>query len=174
MDPLLLTLASKKCRELSDRFDGFINVILDDWRGWHFIYDVKQSNCCTNGCEQCPLYQLLKDEEDGYFSAGLLPAAVEDKILFGTQNFLNCKSFLQYQNCYINFLLKKCSTAEEICNELNLVGDVRVIYSVQDTPARQERRFKVGVIRAILERSTSNKERIICEYLDANPDFFGT
>lgn len=172
MNQIIFKQASLKLEELLKKYDRFITVFLDDWRGYRFIYDVKKSDCCKNGCQKCPLYQLLKDEKEiDDFAAGLYLASTEEKKLFGPQKFLNCKSFLEYQNCYANFLLKKCRTKKEIFDELNLVKNMKVIYTKNSSQKKQELRFKKGVIKKALISSSRQKRRIIREYLKANPDY---
>lgn len=169
----ILILATKKFEELFKKYDGFINVFLDDWRGYRFIYDIKKPLCCKNGCKKCPLFQLLKNEKKiNGFTAGLYLANDEEKKLFGPQKFLNCKSFDEYQNCYINFLLKKCNTKKEVFDELNLVKNMEVIYSKNGSSEIQEIKFKKGVIKKTLLSSDSRTKKIIREYLILNPDFY--
>ncbi|MDO8469315.1 MAG: hypothetical protein Q7S29_06200 [Candidatus Peribacter sp.] len=174
MDPEILAQARKKFRELSEQFDGFITVILDDWRGYRFIYDVEQASCCRYGCTRCPLYRLLVNEKDGLFSAGLLPASADDKLLFGPQNFLNCKSFSEYQDCYSNFLVQKCFTRKEMSEELNLVSEMRVMYSRNGSLRRMETKLKKGVICKALRLANPEQKKLIRAYLMLRPDFFGT
>ncbi|ALM09656.1 MAG TPA: hypothetical protein DEB30_00800 [Candidatus Peribacter riflensis] len=172
MDPKILAQARKKFRELSERFDGFMTVILDNWRGYRFIYDLERASCCRYGCPRCPLYQLLKNESSGLFSAALLPANSDDKLLFGPQNFLNCKSLAEYQDGYSNFLVRKCFTRKEICGELDLVREMRVIYSRSGSLRRIEMKFKKGVISKALKLAKPEQKRLIRGYLKQHPDFF--
>ena len=167
-------MAYDKFRELSEQFDGFISVILDDWRGYRFIYDVKETTCCKNGCKNCPLYALLKDEKNGLFTAGLLPASQEDKKIFGPQNFLNCKSIRQYQDCYTNFLVNRCFTKEEIFSELDLMKNIRIIYSKYNWGDGQEVKFRREVIYRTIDLSDPKKSNLIQQYVDLNLDFFSS
>ena len=123
----ILEIAKGKLKELSKKYDGFINVVVDDWRGFRFVFDTEDVRRCTNDCPNCPLYQLLKNEEEGLFSAGLYLADESDKRLFGPQNFLNCKTLDQYQSCYLNYL-ETCKSDDEITIELNLVNNMRIIF----------------------------------------------
>lgn len=165
----ILKPAIRKFKELLTQYDGFITVFLDNWRGYRFIYDINKPNCCKNGCQKCPIYQLLKNEKrtDG-FTAGLYLASNKEKRLFGSQKFLNCKSFDEYQSCYVNFLLKKCNTKKEIFDELNLVKNMKVIYAKNGSPEKQELKFKKGIIK----KTEPKKKRVIREYLKSNPDFY--
>jgi hypothetical protein len=124
----ILKIAERKLKELSKKYDGFINVIVDDWRGFRFIFDTEDVRKCKNDCPNCPLFNLLKNERKGEFSAGLYPASKEDKDIFGPQNFLNCKTLDQYQNCYLNYL-RSCKSKVEINNELQLVKNMSITYS---------------------------------------------
>jgi len=173
IDQEVLALANQKFKELSVKFDGFINVILDDWRGFRFVYDVGDSDCCEYGCEKCPIYQLLKDERDGLFNAGLYLASDEDKQLFGPKKYLNIKSFVEYQDCYVNFLVKRCSTRVEIFEELDLVKNLRFIYSRESSLRRQQIKFKKGVIDKANKMVNDDQKWAIKKYLDLNLDFFG-
>ncbi len=162
-----------KLEELLKKYDGFITVFLDDWHGYRFIYDTRKSNCCENGCKKCPIYRLLKNEKGkDHFTTGLYLASSEEKRLFGPQKFLNCKSFDEYQNCYVNFLLEKCNTKQEIFDELNLIKNMKVIYSKNDSPKKQEIKFKKSVIKKVLASSKPKKIKYILEYFNLNPDFY--
>lgn len=169
MNDAIFKQATQKLEELLNKYDGFITVFLDDWRGYRFIYDVKKPDGCANGCKKCPIYQLLKNEKEiNGFTAGLYLASTEEKKFFGPQKFLNCKSFDEYRNCYSNFLLKKCNTEKEIFDELNLVKNMKVIYSKNSSPKKQELKFKKEVIKKVLASSEPEKRKKIQEYL--NPD----
>jgi len=173
MNDTIFKQALTKLEELLKKYDGFITIFLDDWRGYRFIYDIKPSNCCKDSCKKCPIYRLLKDEKEiNGFTAGLYLASSKEKKLFGPQEFLNCKSFDEYQNCYVNFLLEKCNTKQEIFDELNLVKNMKVIYSKKDSPEKQEIKFKKGVIQKALASSETKKTKNIREYLNLNPDFY--
>lgn len=127
----ILKIANNKFIELSKKYDGFINVIVDDWRGYRFVFDTRDVRNCKNDCINCPLFDLLKNEKSGVFSAGLYRASEKDKLLFGPQKYLNCKTIDQYQSCYLNFL-KQCRTEKEIKEELNLVRSMKLVYSNED------------------------------------------
>lgn len=157
----ILKIALKKFQELSNRYDGFINVIVDDWRGYRFIFDTIDVRKCNNNCSNCPLYQLLRNEKINNFSATLYPASKEDKKLFGRQNFLNCKTLKQYQNCYINFLSKKTLNQEEIKKELNLIRNLSIIYTQRSKPKIIEEKFKQLIIKKALRLSNKKKREII-------------
>lgn len=145
----ILKIAIKKFRQLSKKYNSFINIIVDDWRGFRFVYDSKDVRKCKNMCLKCSLYLLLKDEKKELFSAGLYPANEEDKKLFGKQNFLNCKSLRQYQNCYINFLVKKVKTKKEFEAEIKLIKNLKIIFSREDNINDLEKRFRDSIIKKI-------------------------
>lgn len=145
----ILKIAIKKFRQLSRKYNGFINIIVDDWRGFRFVYDTKDIMKCKNMCLRCPLYLLLKNEKKELFSAGLYPANMEDKKLFGKQNFLNCKSLKQYQNCYINFLTKKVRTRKEFEAEIKLIENLKIIFSREDNINDLEKKFKTSIIKKL-------------------------
>lgn len=141
----IIKIAEKKLRILSKQYDRFVNVVVDDWRGYRFIFDTEDVRNCKNNCSQCGLYKLLKNEKDDYFSAGLILAADSDKIIFGSQNYLNCKTLEQYQRCYLNFI-KTIKTKEELEDELNLVKNLKIIYSKEGKKNIIEKRFKEAVM----------------------------
>jgi hypothetical protein len=78
--------------KLSKEYNGFISVSFDNWRGFRFIFDTKETRKCDNNCKECPLYNLLKKEKIYKNNFGLIKATKNDKQLFGPQNFLNCKT----------------------------------------------------------------------------------
>lgn len=158
----ILKIAFLKYKELSKKYDGFINIILDDWRGFRFIFDTKDVRRCKNNCLKCALYLLLKNEKRGLLSAGLYPASRMDKKIFGRQNFLNCKTLKQYKNCYLNFILKKSKTKKETLAELNLIKNLRFIYSSNTRNLlTEEKRFKKSILKELLIKSKGSKREII-------------
>jgi hypothetical protein len=146
MNQKILKLAVTKFKKLRKKYDGFINVFVDDWRGYRFVFDTKDVRKCNNDCLNCPLFKLLEDEKTDVFSSDLYPANTEDKALFGPQNFLNCKTLKQYQNCYINYLSKRCKSKKEINKELSLVKNLRIIFSKEGNASEVEQRFKRKII----------------------------
>lgn len=162
MNQKIFKLAIKKFKKLSAKYDGFINIGLDNWRGWRFIYDIIDVRKCRNNCKNCSLYLLVKDEKEGKFSAGLHPAGKKDKALFGPQNFLNCKTLKQYENCFVNFILEETNTEKEIRDELRLVKNFRIIFSTEDADlARKEKEFRKSVVNKLLKRTDIAKKLII-------------
>ncbi|MFH0820336.1 MAG: hypothetical protein V1908_01035 [Candidatus Peregrinibacteria bacterium] len=157
----ILKTARAKFRQLSKKYNGFIHVILDDWRGYRFIYDTVDVRRCKNQCADCPLYQLLKNEKTGRFSAGLYKASKKDKSIFGPQKFLNCKTLSQYRDCYVNFLVKEAKTRRQIIEELQLIKNLKIIYAKTDDPRVLERQFKQSIIRKATRLTGARKRRII-------------
>ena len=147
MNAKILKLARKKLTGLRKKYDRFINVIVDDWRGYRFIFDTKDVRQCRNDCENCPLYKLLKNERNGYFSANLYPSGKKDKKLFGSQNFLNCKTLRQYENCYVNFLIKKANTDREIKNEIRFIKGLRIIFANSGNAKFMEKKFRKDIFK---------------------------
>ncbi|PIU57824.1 MAG: hypothetical protein COS89_03570, partial [Deltaproteobacteria bacterium CG07_land_8_20_14_0_80_38_7] len=159
MEKYIVKLANKKFNELYKKYDGFINVILDDWRGFRFIYDTKDLAECNNNCKKCFLYKLLQNEQGKIFTADLYLANKEDKKLFGSRKYLNCKSFNEYQNCYVSFLLKKCQTKKEIYDELNLIMNLEIIYSKNNFLIKQKELFIKQVIQKTLVLASVEKKK---------------
>lgn len=145
MDKKILKLGIKKFKNLAQNYNGFINVIIDDWRGYRFIFDTEEVRNCQNNCQACGLFRLLEKESAGLFSAGLYPASQEDKKIFGPQKYLNCKTAVQYQECYQNFL-KTIKNRVEIEAELNLVRNLKFIYCRDGRLEKVEADFKQGIL----------------------------
>jgi len=135
--------------KLSKEYNGFISVSFDNWRGFRFIFDTKETRKCDNNCKECPLYNLLKKEKIYKNNFGLIKATKNDKQLFGPQNFLNCKTLEQYENCFVNFILKECKTEKEIKDELNLVKDFKIVFSKNDSVKKIEKDFKKSVMNKL-------------------------
>lgn len=161
MNQEIIRLASRKFQELEKKYNRFITVIVDDWRGPRFVFDTKDVRQCKNNCNQCPLFWLLKNEKAGLFSAGLYPASEKDKKLFGPQRFLNCKTIIQYENCYVNFLVKEANSEKEILDELDLIKNLRILFSTKGSAKMIERKFKKGIIRRALLLADDEKKKII-------------
>jgi len=165
MNKQITNIANKELQKLLKKYNGFINVGLDNWRGWRFVFDTIDVRKCDNNCEKCPLFLLLKDEKQGLFSSGLYPADKKDQSLFGFQRFLNCKILKQYEDCFVNFILKETKTKEEIKEELMLVKNFKVIFSKEDSLLEKERQFKKSVINKLLKKVDNSKKRIIQEII---------
>lgn len=162
MSQKIIDIAIKKFQELSKNYDGFINVGVDNWRGWRFIFDTMDVRKCKNNCQKCPLYLLLKNEKKGLFSVTLYPANKEDKELFGYQNFLNCKTLKQYENCFVNFFLKKTRTEKGIREELKLVKNFRIIFSKENSNlVQKEKAFRKSIIKKLFKKAEFFKKSII-------------
>lgn len=171
MRPYILKIASKKLSLLMKNYDKFINVFVDDWRGFRFIFDTEDTRKCINDCSNCDLCALLKNEPKGYFSSGLFPANNQDKKNFGYQNFLNCKTLEQYQNCYINFL-SLLKNEKEIINELQLIKKSVVLFSRNNRPIGLEKKFKNKIAYEALNNATGSKKRLISSIITSWQDFY--
>ncbi len=162
MNKRILKIATKEFNKLKSQYNGFINVGVDNWRGYRFIFDVEPCKNCRNGCSKCPLFLLLKNKKEGLFSTGLYRASKKDRELFGPQRYLNCKSLQQYQECYSNFLVKEANSEREIRNELKLIRDFKIIFSRKtDNLEKLEKDFRESVIRKTLKMARGNKRKII-------------
>ncbi|MFH0863942.1 MAG: hypothetical protein V1858_02565 [Candidatus Gottesmanbacteria bacterium] len=162
MNKKILNIAIKKFKKLKPEYKGFINVGVDNWRGFRFIFDTQDVRNCKNNCSVCPLYQALRVEKKGLFSAGLYPASKEDKKLFGKQNYLNCKTLKQYQNCYVSWLVKKAKTRKKIEDEIKLIKNFRIIYSNKKTNIiKQEVRFRQEIINKVLQNVSIKRSKLL-------------
>jgi len=160
----IIKLAEKKFSELQKKYRKFFNVIVDDWRGFRFVYDTQDVRNCSNDCKNCDLYNLLKNEKDGFFSAGLYQASKKDQQLFGKKVFLNCKTLDQYKKCYSNFLIQETKSDQEIVDELNLIKNFKIIYSKLNTA--NEKDIKISILNKAINSSKGRKKRIIKDFLD--------
>jgi len=166
MNNKIQKLATEKFNKLKKRYDKFVNVGVDNWRGFRFVFDTKDVRKCRNNCKKCELYKLLKNEGEGFFSGTLYPANYNDKKLFGRQNFLNCKTLKQYRNCYINFLSKKCGTEIEMREEVNLVINFKIIYSQKTKDLiKLENEFKKKVFQKTLNNIKGKKRQLLTKIL---------
>ncbi|MFA5051755.1 MAG: hypothetical protein WC544_01685 [Patescibacteria group bacterium] len=150
MNKTIQKLAQKKLRVLTKKYSGINSVILDNWRGYRFIYDTADVRACRNDCKNCRLYRILKNEPDGRFTARLQPASVQDKRLFGPQNYLNCKTLPQYRQCYIHFFNKKIKTKKQYLTELALLNNLRILNAGAQLIKRKEKSFKRFVRNRVL------------------------
>ncbi|PIY96901.1 MAG: hypothetical protein COY66_02575 [Candidatus Kerfeldbacteria bacterium CG_4_10_14_0_8_um_filter_42_10] len=145
MNKRIITIAERKFRQLKRKCPNFINVILDDWRGFRLIYDTEDVRKCDNNCDKCRLFLTLNEEPNGLFTAGLIPASAQDKKLFGQQNFLNCKTVSQYKQCYLNFI-GHLKSINEINKELKLVKGLKFIYCLNKNKNIAEQKFKREIL----------------------------
>lgn len=145
MNEKILKIGREKFKELSQRYGGFINIIIDDWRGYRFIFDTEDVRRCQNDCQNCQLFKLLAKEEPGLFSAGLYLASEDDKKIFGPQRYLDCKTLEQYRQCYLNFL-GGLKSLEDRNQELALVRNLALIYCREGNRAEKESTFKNSIL----------------------------
>lgn len=161
MNQKIIKLAKKKSEELINRYNGFINIGLDNWRGFSLIYDTIDVRRCCNRCRSCFLYKLLRTEQKGFLTAGLKKASRRDKKLFGPQNFLNCKTMTQYIDCYVNFIIMNNLSPDEIKDELKLVINFRIIYSRSGDSEAKTMKFKKRLISLLIKKAKGNKLSLI-------------
>ncbi len=158
----ILKIARKEFQQLTRQYDKFIYVFVDDWRGFCFVFDTDDVRNCRNNCERCDLYQLLKNKKPGgKFFAGLKPASLEDKELFGPQNYLNCKTYEQYQNCYINFIVKNELSGAELSQELDLIYGSALVCSKGSSSTRASDNFRTLILSEVLNKVTNRKRDAI-------------
>lgn len=146
--------------ELTKKYK-FNYIILDDWRGYRFIYDTNEVRNCNNKCNECGLFKLLRNEKPDIFTARLKMSNLKDKSLFGNQNYLNCKTMKQYNNCYVNFINLKLNNRKDIINELKLIKNLKVIYSKNLNNKLIENNLKKSVINQVLKNADNCKKEII-------------
>jgi hypothetical protein len=170
----ILRIAKLKFKKLFENYRYFNVVFVDNWRGFRFVYDTDEiKKYSANKFYKSQLYYLLgKERYVGKFSIGLHPANKADKRLFGPEIFLNCKTYKQYQNCYINFLLKKKLTYKQIIEELELIKNLKIIYSKTGSKKGLERKFRLAVIEKVLVKANKSKREAILSYLKRNRGFF--
>ena len=173
MDQKILKLATKKLKILAQRYPGFINVVVDDWRGYKFVFDTEDVRRCKNDCANCPLFRLLEKEKivDGFFP-GPYPASPQDKALFGPEHQLNCKTLEQYLDCYVNFLVKEANSKKEIEDELDLILNLSLIFSEKKPCKQAEFEFKNSIIEKALRRSSPWKKCLIRNHLKTKRVFY--
>jgi len=155
-----------EARQLVKILPNIKNIILDDWRGWRFIFDTEDVRNCQNDCLNCGLYKTLKIDDSKNIYSQLIKAKPEERDFFGPENFLNCKSLAGYKKCYLNFILKKTVTRQEIWAELDLLMGMRIIYSSGQAPLLLEECFKREVVNSVLAVCGQTKKRIIKDYLE--------
>jgi len=147
MNKKIIKIATKKIKNLIKEYDGFNNVILDNWRGYRFIFDTEKFLTNKTNGKKYRLSVLLNNEKPGYFNAGLLLANNRDKKMFGRQKYLNCKTLKQYKNCYLNFI-KKIINKKELENELELVKNLHVLYSKNNNKTKLEKDLKNKILKS--------------------------
>ncbi len=165
----IMSVAEKKFKILRKKYDKFVCVFVDNWRGYCFIFDTEDVRNCRNDCANCDLFKLLKNEKGGVFSGKLNPASIEDKKIFGPQNFLNCKTLEQYINCYANFLIQKTKTKKDILVELNLIKEAAIIYAKGENKLAIENKFRQSVIQTAKKNTAGKKKQFIAEITSGWP-----
>jgi len=166
----IIDIAKIKLKKILNRLDNVNIIIIDNWRGNRFIFDIN-NNCdyCNYGCTRCPIYKLLKKEKQAIFSANLLLASEKDRIIFGPNIFLNIKTFKEYQNCYANFIATKANSIKEIESELRLLLNLNIIYSKNMVDlTKLEWRFKKDTLAKSIRMSENYKKKIIIDFINRN------
>lgn len=165
MQQKIIKLARKEFKLLLKKYPYFCNVLVDDWRGFRFIFDTKDVRVCKNNCLKCSLFLLVGEKNNKIFSSGLYKASKEDKKIFGHHNYLNCKTLEQYRNCYLNFIFKKTRTKQEIVDELKLIKNLCFVYSSRrDNLFEKELKFKKDIFRELVLKTKDEKKKIIKEF----------
>jgi len=169
MNQDILKIARKKFNKLAPKYDKFINVFVDDWRGFCFVFDTLDTRICNNNCQNCDLYKLLKEESlSNNFFAGLKKANCEDKRVFGLNNFLNCKSYEQYLNCFINFIVQNNLTGQDLIDEIKLVLDIEIIYTKDGDPTQKTKKFKKEFFKKIIPQLFPSQLATLHNFLKIN------
>ena len=161
-----MTIAGNKLKKLQKKYDGFINVFVDNWRGYRFVFDTSDTQKCTNDCQNCPLFLLLKNAKENInsFSTALFKATAEDKRIFGQQNYLNCKTTKQYKKCFVNYLLQNINDKKAVTKELIFIKNFRLIYSKNiRSLKRTENNFKKSIIKKTLIKCDKNQKLLVSE-----------
>lgn len=164
----ILNQANIKIQEIRAKYNWLITVVLDNRRWFRFIYDCKDIRNCNNNCSLCDLFNILKDEKDGEFTANLIKATPKDKELFGNQNFLNCKTLYQYWKCFEEFLLKECNNEEEIKDELSLIFNLKIIFPKDKLNSEIKNKFQINIIKNTLAKSNKDKKQRIKNNIPQN------
>ncbi len=140
MDPYNYLQEAQEAVARVRRIVKISSAILDDWRGMRIIYGYS----CSGVCSSCALYRAVgKDTEefdDMKLRTTLRKATVEDRVIFSPQCFLNCKTPEQYVECFVQWLVTKCFTYQEVRDELSLVQGFRLLYQegTRDLRASEE------------------------------------
>lgn len=165
MNKKILKIAKKEFEDLSEQYDKFINVFVDDWRGYRFVFDTIDVRKCKNDCQNCDLCKLLRNRKEMKgFSASLYPASPKDRKLFGPQKYLNCKTASQYQESFINYI-KEQRNETEIVKELELIRDLAVIFSKEGINST----FKSLILSELIQTVGGKKRKLILEYAKRHP-----
>jgi hypothetical protein len=160
MNKKIIKTAKIKVNNLIEKYDGFNNVILDNWRGYRFIFDAENFLKDKRNKKKYRLSKILKNEKRGYFNGGLLLASKKDKRIFGRQKYLNCKTLEEYKNCYLNFI-KKINNKKELKDELLLVKNLCLIYSKNRNPAKLEKKLKKDILKSTVVKRKINNLKIL-------------
>ena len=114
-------LLAKKISASLAKTNHFNYIMLDNWRGWCLIYDIKKSRPAR---KKQAVWLIQKYSK--YKLARLKKANRSDKKIFGLNEYLNCRSLNNYKRCYINWLIKRVSGVAEARQELDLLCGFRI------------------------------------------------
>ncbi len=160
-----LATAVKEAEILAIKHGGFYAIILDNWRGWYFIYDSPEVRLCNNDCANCKLYEAVSSSSENSQYAHFFEASELDKKMFGPHNFRNCKTLDGYKKSYEYFLVNETNSPEEIKDELDLLLGMRIVYAQEGSSSDLELSFKRSVIDSVLAQCEKAKSNIIREHL---------
>ncbi len=132
-------------------------AVLDRWSGVHrIVYDAPCVDRCPSACEQCGLFQALsgqgRPDGNGLVTA-LIPASASDLEVQATgQRQLNCKTFDQYLEYLVEWIVARCHTRSEVEGALERVRDFRLLCmeGVSDFPALEQATKRIVVRESIV------------------------
>lgn len=165
MNKIFINNVTGQINKLQRKEDIFDNVILDNWRGLRLIYSYSK---CNNICSKCPIPKKSKEINKCRRLCNLLKTTKEDQNMFGKKNFMDCKSLEEYKACYVNFILEKCNSYEEILKELLVIKNLIFIYSRNGNVEENETLFKKNVITRTLSKCNTDKKKTILKILRRN------
>ncbi len=148
-------------------------AVLDDWGAPRIIYDAPCVASCASNCDPCPLYQVLdrvvgkedaKLPRDKFRKTLGIDQVRQDMYPWCPQRYLNCKTWKQYLDCYLECLVHHCPTEKEVDEELDYVKHFLVLYVREETGlvlgetdlARIEKGAKRALVRRYLEQIWDN------------------
>lgn len=142
-------------------------ALLDRWSGVHrIVYDAPCVDRCPPDCGQCGLFQAVEGhrplDADGLVTA-LVPASESDlEFQAAGQRQLNCKTFDQYLEYLVEWIVACCHTRPEIEAALERVRDFRLLCmdGVSDFPSL-ERATKRIVVRESIVRLGAHDDRAL-------------
>jgi hypothetical protein len=156
MKKKLIKIAKKEVKNLINKYDGFNNIILDNWRGYRLIFDTEKYLKSKTNNKKYKLIVVLKNEKMGYFNNCLLVSNYRDKKMFGEGKYLNCRKLEEYKNCYLNFI-RQIDNKKELKKELLLVKNLKVVYSKDGKESEVEKKFKNEILKSRIVKDKKMK-----------------